>query len=362
MKVAVTGATGLVGGHVAGALRDRGHDVGVLVRRRSAAPDGHRVVRGDIASRADLAELLRGADGLVHCAAPYSYELSAEELTAAHVRGTRTVLEAAADAGVRRVVVTSSSVTCGSSSAPDVVDESHRPGWEYTPAYFQAKADQEDLALTYGAVLGLDVVVSCPTVVLGGPDRKLVPSNAVLARYLIDPLRSTFPGGCNVVSATDVGVGHALLLESGQAGSRYLLGGSNLRWRELHEIVSDLAGVPGPNLEMDAGTARAAAAVSDLWSKVSGSPALVTEEETRTVGRYYWYDHSRAAALGYSPMGARPTVALALSWLLASTHLPRWVREGLRPSSEVRTARPLVPRPLTTVVDVPIGKAKRPVS
>ncbi|MEI8241242.1 MAG: hypothetical protein WCI22_17665, partial [Actinomycetota bacterium] len=86
------------------------------------------------------------------------------------------------------------------------------------------------------------------------------------------------------------------------------------------------------------------------------------EEETRTVGRYYWYDHSRAAALGYSPMGARPTVALALSWLLASTHLPRWVREGLRPSSEVRTARPLVPRPLTTVVDVPIGKAKRPVS
>ncbi|MEI6363967.1 MAG: NAD-dependent epimerase/dehydratase family protein, partial [Actinomycetes bacterium] len=122
MKVAVTGATGLVGGHVAGALRDRGHDVGVLVRRRSAAPDGHRVVRGDIASRADLAELLRGADGLVHCAAPYSYELSAEELTAAHVRGTRTVLEAAADAGVRRVVVTSSSVTCGSSSAPDVVD------------------------------------------------------------------------------------------------------------------------------------------------------------------------------------------------------------------------------------------------
>jgi dihydroflavonol-4-reductase len=211
-------------------------------------------------------------------------------------------------------------------------------------------------------VLGLDVVVACPTVVLGGPDRKLVPSNAVVARYLIDPLRSTFPGGCNVVAATDVGLGHALLLESGQAGSRYLLGGSNLRWRELHEIVSDLAGVPGPNLEMDAGTARAAATVSDLWSRLSGSPALVTEEETRTIGRYYWYDHSRAAQLGYAPMGARSAVALALSWLLASPHLPRWVREGLRPSPEVRSARPLVPRPLVPMSEVPVRKAKRPVS
>jgi dihydroflavonol-4-reductase len=362
VKVAVTGATGLVGGHVAAALRGRGHDVTVLVRRRSSPPDGYRVVQGDVGSRRDLDQLLGGMDGLVHCAAPYSYELSAEELTAAHVKGTRSILEAAAEAGVRRVVVTSSSVTCGSSAGPDVVDEMHRPGWEFMPAYFQAKADQEDLALTFGGVLGLDVVVACPTVVLGGPDRRLVPSNAVLARYLIDPTRSTFPGGCNVVSAPDVGVGHALLLESGQSGARYLLGGQNLRWRELHELVSDLAGVSGPYLEMDAGTARGAAMASELWARLTGSSALVTEEETRTVGRFYWYDHSRAAVLGYAPAGARPTVALALSWLLASSHLPRWVREGLRPSDEVRGARPLVPRTLKPAIAAPARRARRSVS
>jgi dihydroflavonol-4-reductase len=251
--------------------------------------------------------------------------------------------------------VTSSSVTCGSSVGPEAVDESHHPGTEFAPAYFRAKADQERLVLTEGTALGLDVVVACPTVVLGGPDRKLVPSNAVLARYLMDPTRSTFPGGCNVVSAPDVGLGHALLLEAGLPGSRYLLGGQNLRWRELHELVSELAGVPGPYLEMDATSARAAAIVSDVWSRLSGSPALVTEEETRTVGRFYWYDSARAASLGYAPMPASQTVALALSWLLASTHLPRFVREGLRPSPEVRAARPLVPRPL----DEPAPKAAR---
>jgi dihydroflavonol-4-reductase len=259
-------------------------------------------------------------------------------------------------------VVTSSSVTCGSATGPEAVDESNRPGWEFTPAYFQAKADQEDLALSMGRMLNVDVVIACPTVVLGGPDRKLVPSNAVLARYLMDPTRSTFPGGCNVVSAPDVGIGHALLLEAGEAGTRYLLGGQNLRWRELHELVSDLAGVAGPYLEVDAATARATAVASGWWAKITGSSAVVTEEEARTVGRYYWYDHSRAAALGYAPAGARPTVALALSWLLASPHLPRYVREGLLPAANVRSARPLVPRPLGESAVKPKRRATRSVS
>ncbi len=362
MRVVVTGATGLVGGHVAASLRERGHDVTAFVRRRSSPPEGYRAVKGELGSTKDLLEALTGADGLVHCAAPYSYDLSPEDLTAAHVKGTRAVLDAAAEAGVRRVVVTSSSVTCGSSAGPDPVDESNSPGWEFSPAYFQAKADQEQLALTMGRMLDIDVVVACPTVVLGGPDRKLVPSNAVLARYLIDPTRSTFPGGCNVVSAADVGRGHALLLESGEAGTRYLLGGQNLRWRELHQLVSDLAGVSGPYLEVDASTARAAAVASDWWARLTGSPALVTEEETRTVGRYYWYDHSRAAALGYAPMPARETVAVALSWLLASTHLPRWVREGLRPAAQVRAARPLIPRSLEEPAPPKPRRATRSVS
>jgi dihydroflavonol-4-reductase len=356
VRVLVTGATGLVGGHVAAALRDRGHDVTVFVRRRSSPPVGYRVARGELTSTPDLLDALEGADGLVHCAAPYSYELSPEALATAHVKGTRAILAAAAHAGVRRAVVTSSSVTCGSSAGPEAVDESNHPGREYAPAYFQAKADQEDLALTMGRMLDIDVMAACPTVVLGGPDRKLVPSNAVLARYLLDPLRSTFPGGCNVVSAADVGLGHALLLESGEAGTRYLLGGQNLRWRELHQLVSDLAGVPGPYLEVDANAAQTAAVASDWWARITGSAALVTQEEARTIGRYYWYDHSRAAGLGYAPIRAHETVAIALSWLLASQHLPRWVREGLRPAAEVRSARPLIPRSLA---DPEVKKPRR---
>jgi len=350
VRVVVTGASGLVGGQVATALLARGHEVRGLVRRGSA-PAGVTAVRGDLGRRPSLQAAFAEADTVVHCAAIYSYDVDAAELERVQVGGTRAVLEAAATVGVRRVVVTSSAVTCGSSEWPEAVDETGRPGPEFTPAYFRTKQQQEDLAFELGDQLGLEVVAACPTVVLGGPDRRLVPSNAVLARYLLDPTRSTYPGGCNVVAAPDVGLGHALLAESGTPGLRYLLGGRNLTWRDLHAVVSDLAGIPGPFLEASPQQVRATATAAGWWSRLTGSPALVSEDEARTVGRYYWYHHDRAAALGYAPRDATETVALALSWLLASSHLPRWVREGLRPTAAVYATRPLVPRSLTPPAD-----------
>ena len=197
-----------------------------------------------------------------------------------------------------------------------------------------------------GGELGLEIVVACPTVVLGGPATRLVPSNAVLARYLLDPTRTTYSGGSNVVAAGDVGVGHALLAESGEAGTRYLLGGHNLTWRELHGLVSVLAGVPGPFLAADTEAAVLAARAAGWWGRLTSAVPLVTEEESRTVGRYFWYRHDRAAALGYVPRPARAAVAEGLAWLLVSGELPRWVREALHPLPEVYASRRLVPRPL----------------
>jgi dihydroflavonol-4-reductase len=162
----------------------------------------------------------------------------------------------------------------------------------------------------------------------------------------MDLTRTTYPGGCNIVSAEDVGVGHALLLEHGEAGRRYLLGGENLTWAELHRTIGDLAGVGGPHAEASSAGVLAAAELAGWWSGVTGEPPLVTEQEAGTVGRYFWYDDSLARELGWTSGTAREAVATSLSWLLASEHLPRWVRESLRPLREVYDARPLVGRSL----------------
>ena len=137
------------------------------------------------------------------------------------------------------MVLTSSSVTCGSSPGPLQLDETGAIGDEWVPDYFRTKAQQEEVATEVAAARGVELVVACPTVVLGGPDWRLVPSNAVLVRYLLDPSRTTYPGGCNVVAVGDVARGHVLLAEGGVPGERYLLGGEDCGWRTLHSVPAE---------------------------------------------------------------------------------------------------------------------------
>jgi dihydroflavonol-4-reductase len=358
VRIAVTGATGLVGGQVARAALDAGHDVVALTRDALGGPVrlGTRAVERRAAPLADptsLRRALTGVDALVHCAAVYAFgSARAHEVERVNTDGTVAVLGAAADAGVRRAVVTTSSVTCGSSLLPGTRTERDRLGDEPAPAYYASKVAQEQVALETGRARGIPVVLALPTVVLGGPWTRLAPSNAIVLRYLLDPTRSTFPGGCNVVDARDVGAGHVALLERGEPGERYLLGGEDLTWRALHTLVSDLAGLPGPFAELPVASAWAVAAAAEWWAGLTERAPLSTREEAGTVGRHYWYSSARAQSIGYAARPAREAVAASLAWLAVGTDLPRWAREGLRLRPEVRAARELVPVDLAAAEEV----------
>ncbi|KRF29088.1 NAD-dependent epimerase/dehydratase family protein [Phycicoccus sp. Soil802] len=356
MKVAVTGATGMVGGQVVAAALAAGHEVLAIARpdpehRRTQVKVGVHTVPVATAALTDppaLRAAMQGCDAVVHCAAVYAFGAArAAEVDQVNTDGTRAVLEAAAAAGIARAVVTSSSVTRGSSLLPRARSERDHLGSEPAPAYYASKVAQEEIALETGRRLDLEVVLALPTVVLGGPFTRLAPSNAIVLRYLLDPTRSTFPGGCNVVDARDVGAGHVCLLERGVAGERYLLGGEDVSWRMLHSLVSDLAGLPGPFAEMDAGSAWAVSAATEWWAQLRDATPLTTREEASTVGRFYWYTSTKAQGLGYAARPARASVAASLAWLAVSPDLPRWAREGLRLHPEVRAARDLVAAPLT---------------
>ncbi|MBC9820562.1 NAD-dependent epimerase/dehydratase family protein [Terrabacter sp. MAHUQ-38] len=365
MRVAVTGATGLVGHHVVAAALAAGHDAVAVTRLGRRVPDRLRAlgpvtsVAAELTDRTALTRALDGVDAVIHSAAVYSYQSAARELADVNVTGTRHVLEAAAAAGVTRAVVTSSAVTCGSSVEPRSLTESDHLGSEPAPAYYTSKVLQEREALDVAGRTGLEVVLALPTVVLGGPFDRLGPSNAIVLRYLLDPSRSTFPGGCNVVDARDVGAGHVTLLERGEPGERYLLGGDDVPWRTLHSLVGELAGVGRPAAELPAGVAWLAAAAAEGWARVTSTTPLSTREEASTVGRYYWYSSGRAHALGYAPRPARQAVASSLAWLAISPDLPRVVRETLRLGPEVRAERPLQPRPLVDEVS-PRPRPPRP--
>jgi dihydroflavonol-4-reductase len=345
-----------VGYHVAREAVVAGHDVVAVCRPgrtlpervRALGPAGPLSTRGaDLGDRDALARALDGADALIHCAAVYAYgKDQADEVARVNVDGTRAIVEAAATAGLDRVVVTSSAVTRGSSPTAATRTEADRLGDEPAPAYYASKARQEEVALEAADRHGLHLALALPTVVLGGPFSRLGPSNAIVLRYLLDPTRSTYPGGSNVVDARDVGAGHLLLLERGEPGQRYLLGGEDVTWRELHSLVANLAGLPGPYLEAPSYAAWLASAAAEAWGRLTSTAPLSTTDEASTIGRYYWYSSARAGALGYAPRPARTAVAASLAWLALDESLPRWVREGLRMSPEVRSARLLIPRPV----------------
>jgi len=156
---------------------------------------------------------------------------------------------------------------------------------------------------------------------------------------LNDPLRLTYPGGCNITSARDVARGHVLAASQGIAGEHYILGSANLSWFEIHSLVADLCGVERPQIQINHTLAFSAAAFEELQAQIQRRAPLVTREQARMTGRYYWYSSDRAIRrLGYKPRSARMALAEACGWLAASPHISREIRATMLLSKEVYRA------------------------
>lgn len=342
----VTGAGELIGAHIVKALLHADCSVLALVRRGSTsrALDGLSIdrVEGDVlVPDATLLSACRECDTVFHAAAYFSYAAaSADALRNLATVGTENVLRAAAAEGVRRVVVTSSSVVFGYAVAETaLLDESTTLSADGRPPYIAAKVAQHRRALALGVELGLEIVLACPTITVGPTAVELGPSNGLIAAYLNDPFRSTFAGGCNIVAARDVAQGHVLLATLGAPGESYLLGSGNLTWRDIHSLISELSGLPGPFIELNHTMAYLAASAEELRARFQGRAALSTTEQAAMIGRYYWYSHAKAGRLGYAPASSRVALAEAISWLVASPHVSREVRAGLRLSNDIYQVR-----------------------
>jgi dihydroflavonol-4-reductase len=346
MKALVTGAAGLIGAHLVRVLLGRGWLVRALLRetsRRDALAElPVQVAVADVLHGGrDLDMACAGCDVVFHAAAHFAYAgVDAAVLHATAVAGTGNVLAACARMGVRRVVVTSSSVVFGHRDAAACIDETAElAGVDAEPPYVAAKIAQHRCAMELGAALKLDVRLACPTMTLGRTTRGLGPSNGLVVAYLADPFRCTFSGGCNLVAARDVATGHALIAERGAAGQSYLLGSENLTWRQIHAAIAELAGIPPPRLELSQTLTFLAATAEEMRAAIGGRAPLSTREQAAMAGRYYWYSHRKAAGLGYAPVRARVALIETISWLAMSPHVSREIRSGMHLGADIHRFR-----------------------
>ena len=277
MRAYVTGATGFVGGHVAAELRSVGAEV--------------RDERVDLLDRAGLERIMDGCDAVIHSAALYSYDAPERDFQRINIEGTANVIEACRSKRVRRLVHTSTAGTCGPVPGREATEADSPPGWELDIPYKRTKLAAERLVID-AAGDGLEAVVVNPTTPIGRGDRKPTPTGRMIAGVARGRIRAyVATTGLNIVDVRDVARGHALALERGQSGERYLLGGANLPLEELFGAIADLAGRPRPRHRIPYALARAAAAVG-----------LANKDEV-SLARLPMYFSSKKAQdkLGYEP-------------------------------------------------------------
>jgi dihydroflavonol-4-reductase len=315
VKALVTGATGFIGSHVAAALAAAGAEVRAFDRR--APPEvaaGVEAVPGDVLDVDALVRAMRGCDAVFHLAAVYSYARGhAREMQAVNVDGTRAVLDAAARAGVRRVVHTSSCATCGPVAGRTATEADEPPRWELAVPYKRTKLEAERLALG-AASDGLEVVVVNPTTPVGPGDRRPTPTGKMVADVARGRARVYLTGAAlNVVAVEDVAAGHLLAFEHGYSGERYLLGGENLPLREVFAIVARAAGRPPPRIGVPWALAFGAAHAGDTALRLIGrEPSLLVVDEVRLARLPMTFDDARARReLGYASRPAEQALESA---------------------------------------------------
>jgi dihydroflavonol-4-reductase len=317
VRALVTGATGFIGSHVVAALAAAGAEVRGFDR---CAPEGADAVVGDIRDADALASAMQGCDAVFHLAAVYSYARAyAREMQAVNVEGTRAVLEAAARAGVSRVVHTSSCATCGPVARRAATEADAPPSWELAVPYKRTKLEGERLALA-AARDGLDVVVVNPTTPVGPGDRRPTPTGKMVADVARGRARAYLTrAALNVVAVEDVAAGHLLAFEHGRSGERYLLGGQNLSLREVFAIVAEAAGRRPPSVGVPWAPAYAAARVGDGALRLVGrEPSLLVVDEVRLARLPMLFDDARARSkLGHTSRPAAQALASAARAALA---------------------------------------------
>ncbi|HZS12561.1 MAG TPA: hopanoid-associated sugar epimerase [Nitrospirales bacterium] len=255
MKALVTGATGFIGSAVARALVAAGVEVRALTRAGSTlnaiADLPIEPVTGDLRDPASLRRALAGCEQLYHVAAHYA--LWAQDPSIFYdinVTGTRSLLEAARDVGIRRIVYTSTIGAIGLPPEGGLGDE-NTPVAESQMAgdYKRSKYLAEQVVRTFAAD-GLPVVIVNPSAPVGAGDIKPTPTGQMIVDFMKGRMFAYIETGMNLIDVDDVAAGHLLAMERGGIGERYILGNRNLSLRDIFEMLSRITGVPAPKVKL----------------------------------------------------------------------------------------------------------------
>jgi len=285
--------------------------------RKNLANLSAETVEGDLTKPESLKTALIGCDALFHVAA--DYRLGApdpEELYRNNVDGTRALLEAALQGGVKDVVYTSSVAAVGhpnGSEAPGT--EADFPDLDAVIGHYKrSKCMAEDVAREYSRK-DLRVVIVNPSTPIGAYDVKPTPTGRIILDFINGRMPAYMDTGLNFVSARDVAEGHWLAVQKGRSGERYILGNANLMLKEFLDLLSEVTGLPSPRLRLPYTLAYCVGSIDTFFSGLMRKEPRVALEAVKMARHRMFFDSTKAVKeLGFVQTPIRQAIQEAVGW------------------------------------------------
>ena len=321
MKVLVTGSTGFIGAAVTRHLLARGLDVRVLVRPASDMGNlqGLPVERspGELRDPGSLRRALSGCRQLYHVAAHYALWASDPQIFYdINVTGTRHLMEAAREAGVERIVYTSTIGAIGLPAGGGLGTEEtpvsvHQMTGHYKRSKFLAEQEVQKLAHE-----GLPVIIVNPSAPVGARDIKPTPTGQIIVDFMKRRMKAYIETGMNLVDVDDVAQGHLLAMEKGRLGERYILGNRNLSLYEVFVTLSRLTGIAAPRVKLPRASILPLAYANQWLSDyVTHRPPRIPLEGVKMAKYVMHYNSAKAIReLGLSQTPVESALEQAVRW------------------------------------------------
>jgi dihydroflavonol-4-reductase len=321
----LTGATGFVGSAVARVLAARGHRLRLLVRptsdRRNLADVDAELALGDLTDPASLTRAAAGCRYVFNVAADYRFWVpDPDAMLRANVEGTLAVMRAAQAAGVERIVHCSSVAALGWTEDGTPADETTQTNEaDFIGTYKRSKFLAERAVMDLVRQEGLPAVVVNPSAPVGPRDIKPTPTGKMIRDAAAGRVPAYIDTGLNMVHVDDVAEGHALALERGRIGERYVLGGENLLLKDILALIAEVVGRRPPRIEVPEALVWPAAWFMEGLARLTGIPPMMTRDHIKMARHKMFYSSAKAIReLGYSPRPLRAAIEDAVAWFRAN--------------------------------------------
>jgi dihydroflavonol-4-reductase len=324
-RILVTGAAGHLGNVLVRELLEHAYEVRAMVLPNEdvSALVGLDIdiKLGNVLDPDSLSRVMKGMDYVFHMAGIVSIMPGEEQLVwNVNVEGTRNVLKAAREAGVKRLVYTSS-IHAFSRHWEGIIDEDVPFDPENPVGVYDRTKAIATLAVKQAIKEGLDAVIVCPTGVIGPYDYRGSSMGELVNDLTQRRIHMLVEGAYDFVDVRDVAIGHRLALERGKSGQLYILSGHQIQLFQLKEMVQKINGLHTPTINIPIKLAKFGAVFATLYYRLAHKRPKFTGYALETVCSNSIISNAKAKKeLGYSPRDVLNTLADTVKWWQVKKH------------------------------------------